>query len=497
MTKKSVILKENSRSTAGRQLPPVLDNCRKETDSGSILLFYQYKEPEWSDKEHKNALKTIIALGEKLKIKGRGRVAPEGLNCTLSGNPQSIRDFCIGLRALDAIFNETDFKITDGISRSKLFKSLSIRKAKELVAYGLAGEKAPSLRKFAGEHLEADAYHHAMKDKDTVIIDVRNNYESSIGSFQPPKGGAELIDPQMRNSIEFPKWLNDPATQKKLNGKKVLMYCTGGIRCERATALLNQMSAVKPDELKPKAVYELRGGIERYMKTFPQGGFWKGKNYLFDRRMEQIPDSKSATEVEQETKSVCCVCQKPWAVYRGKFKCSQSLCGVPVIVCDDCSRSTARFDSLICGLCKIGYRAPQLMPDLVALKRKAEESAASSKDKVSKRTKETVHVIENDEILVCHNDRLFLARLPLTVTRSKLSTALGIKIKNVHWLQDKISNAFYGSCLVQLESTEAAQQVMGMSTIKVDKKKIKISFAKKMEGDSSDVQGKEYPPMGN
>merc|ERR1712226_1221531 len=152
-------------------------------------------------------------------------------------------------------------------------------------------------------------------------------------------GGAGLIDPQMRNSIEFPKWLNDPATQKKLNGKKVLMYCTGGIRCERATALLNQMSAVKPDELKPKAVYELRGGIERYMKTFPQGGFWKGKNYLFDRRMEQLPQGKSEATVETETNSCCCLCLQKWTVYRGKFKCSQGLCGVPVIVCDSCRQS--------------------------------------------------------------------------------------------------------------------------------------------------------------
>ena len=62
------------------------------------------------------------------------------------------------------------------------------------------------------------------------MIDVRNAYESDIGRIEPPKGGAELIDPQMRNSHEFPKWLNMPETQKKLEGKHVMMYCTGGIR---------------------------------------------------------------------------------------------------------------------------------------------------------------------------------------------------------------------------------------------------------------------------
>jgi rhodanese-related sulfurtransferase len=86
-----------------------------------------------------------------------------------------------------------------------------------------ASDKAPSLKKFAGDHLEADEYHEAMQDPEAVIIDVRNAYESAIGNFQPPKGGATLIDPKMRNSIEFPKWLNSEETQKKLTGKKVLV----------------------------------------------------------------------------------------------------------------------------------------------------------------------------------------------------------------------------------------------------------------------------------
>jgi predicted sulfurtransferase len=85
-------------------------------------------------------------------------------------------------------------------------------------------DKAPSLKKFAGTHLEADEYHMAMQDPNTVIIDVRNAYESAIGAFQPPKGGAKLIDPKMRNSVEFPKWLNSKGTQDELHGKKVLMY---------------------------------------------------------------------------------------------------------------------------------------------------------------------------------------------------------------------------------------------------------------------------------
>lgn len=227
MEKEQVVLSENSRSVAHRRLPPIPEGA-DDGQHGTILLMYQYKEPCWTKSEHKQALKRIIEIAEHHKIKGRGRVAPEGVNFTLSGSPENIHNFCYALREYNPMFEETDFKLTYFVPTSKLFKSLSIRKTNELVAYGLAGDaKAPSLQTFAGVHLEAEDYHKAMSEKDTVIVDVRNAYESAIGSFQPPQGGAELIDPKMRNSIEFPKWLNDPKTQQQLNGKKVLMYCTG------------------------------------------------------------------------------------------------------------------------------------------------------------------------------------------------------------------------------------------------------------------------------
>ena len=160
-------------------------------------------------------------------------------------------------------------------------------------------------------HLEADKYHEMMKDKDAVIIDVRNYYESAIGHFAPPAGGAELLDPKMRNSHEFPKWLNMPETQEKLKGKKVMMYCTGGIRCERASALLDQMEKTSKD-LSTQGIFMVRGGIERYIKTFPEGGHWKGFNYLFDRRFEQQPDLKTPDQLDK----VCRFAQQPDLRYR-------------------------------------------------------------------------------------------------------------------------------------------------------------------------------------
>ena len=91
----------------------------------------------------------------------------------------------------------------------------------------LGVDKAPRLDKFAGVHLTADQYHEAMQQDNTVIVDVRNAYETTLGRFQPPAGGAQLLDPKLRHSNEFPNWLADPKTQEKLHGKTVLMYCTG------------------------------------------------------------------------------------------------------------------------------------------------------------------------------------------------------------------------------------------------------------------------------
>lgn len=492
-----LVIIQNSRSVANRDLPAIPKGAGNE---GCILLFYQYAEPAWTKKEHKGAIKKIIELGEKYNITGRGRVAPEGVNCTLSGSPQNIRSFCYGLRDWNPMFNETDFKLTDNIPLNKLFKSLSIRKTEELVAYGLAGEKAPSLQKFAGTHLEAEEYHKAMTDKDTVIVDVRNAYESAIGSFNPPPGGAELIDPKMRNSIEFPKWLNDPKTQEKLNGKKVLMYCTGGIRCERATALLNQMRTVNKD-LNVKGVYHCRGGIERYVKTFPSGGFWKGKNYLFDRRMEQIPGIKDQEQVEQEVDSKCCLCREKWSSYRGKFKCCQSLCGVPVIVCPSCDAKALNHpEKLTCELCKEGYKAPGAPPDLIALKRKAESLVESDpppkKNRAGGTSSENAH----------HDNRLFIARLPLTITKTKLPGALSCTLddlKVVHWLTDKNTGAFYGSCVIETVSATAAASIVQRAEsgggLKIGKKKIKVSFASIKEGEKWPPEGhveREFPPVG-
>jgi hypothetical protein len=285
---------------------------------------------------------------------------------------------------------------------------------------------------------------------------------------------------------------------------------------------LNQMSAVNPDKLKPKAVYELRGGIERYLKTFPQGGFWKGKNYLFDRRMEQCPSDVPPDQVDQQVDSKCCLCRQKWTVYRGKFKCATpTLCGVPVICCTSCETQALKQPHLLkCELCRVGYKTPDTTPDLIGQKRKAEalvvvdnntNVTSSSSSSVTKDTNNNGPETKKKRTLVhsekeepsFHQDRLFLARLPLTVTKSKLEQILGT-ILVIHWFTDSTSGAFYGSCVVQLKSASNAKRIMSQlnnGSISIDKKRAKISFAKQGSTQTdvwppANYTPREFPPIG-
>jgi predicted sulfurtransferase len=494
-----------SKSNANRPLPaPPAD---LPPDCCTICLFYQYKEPAWKSKEHKAALNKVSELAKAFGVTGRGRCAPEGLNCTLTASANDIRAFCYALRDWDPSFNETDFKLEDGVENKHRFRTFTLRKVDELVGYALDGIKAPSLNRHSGKHLEATEYHKQMGKKDTVIIDVRNAYESDIGHFQPPEGGAELLDPKMRTSQDFPKWLNAPTTKEKLKNKTVMMYCTGGIRCERATALLNQITDSEAD-FKTKDVVMVRGGIERYLKTFKQGGYWKGKNYLFDKRMEQAPPEKSQETLDSEIESNCCLCQKPCSQYRGQHKCARTIpssglpCAVPVIVCNECQKvATDEPQSLACPLCVKGYQTPETAPDLVGQKRKLGLIGNGGIDLVTGQKM----VQKNAK----KSQRLFVGKLPLTTTASKLREAFGdAKIEKIQWIVDHETKAFYGSAFCQMVSIEDAVKAHSLGSIPLSSytkkkkrrlKRARVSFAPLRENEIWPLVSyteTEFPPIG-
>jgi predicted sulfurtransferase len=312
------------------------------------------------------------------QLGGRIRIAAEGLNATLSavdgpaGSAAAVlRHFCYDLHRFDPIFRQTDFKFHDELAADRHFKDFKLLPVRELVYYSMTEEQAPLAK--TGTHLEARDFHAALQEKDAVVIDVRNHYEAALGRFDGQQdavsgGGAAYMDPKMRKSTDFTGWLAQPETQERLRNKKVLMYCTGGVRCERASAHVNLQLGSEV-----KGVYQLQGGIERYLKAFPDGGFWRGKNFVFDKReavsagdrhgdggvlehhAKKKKRSKNSADDDiiaegKETCNRCAACATPWDRYVGKKKCAT--CGVPVLMCDQCMSAKVEDRMLVrCPLC--------------------------------------------------------------------------------------------------------------------------------------------------
>ena len=373
----------------------------EEEPKSSLVLFYQYVSPPWSPAKVASILAYLTNVaGHRNNIGGRIRVSTEGVNATVSAasvsvesdaavgregatrsddNPaafraaQTLRHFAEDLRHFDPFaFATTDFKYVDNLTADRHFKELKLIPVKELVFYGIREEDVASDKgNGGGVHLDPTAYHEMLKRDDAVVIDVRNHYEAAIGRFEGQMegscgtkdgdndckvGGATYINPKMRKSTDFTSWLQQPETKHKLEGKTVMMFCTGGIRCERASAYLNtQMGS------DVKGIYQLKGGVERYLKDFPEGGFWRGKNFVFDKREAISPGNmngdggcllKEKKSKEDVTLSwgECAKCNKSWDRYIGKRKCFT--CGVPILVCDTCmSSKTEERENIRCPLC--------------------------------------------------------------------------------------------------------------------------------------------------
>lgn len=350
---KAVILKSTLKQ------PPLPKN---DSRNASLVLFYQYVSPAWPESRVDHLTTYLTHIFKNRCIGGRVRVAPEGVNATISSlgdngdngdnSLETLHHFANDLRHFDPVaFQETQFKFISNLDANRHFVDLKILPVKELVFYGLDDAQAPLDKR--GQHLSPQEFHQMLaKDQnETVVIDVRNHYEAAIGRFDgqqqqqqndhDPKqingNGAEYIDPKMRKSTDFANWINAPETQEKLKDKNVLLYCTGGVRCERASAHVNMKLGSQI-----KGVYQLQGGVEHYLQQFPDGGYWRGKNYVFDKReaMDVHNTNGDGGVIQKKAAKVpgiettCCVCSKPWDRYVGKKKCDT--CGVPVLMCDAC-----------------------------------------------------------------------------------------------------------------------------------------------------------------
>jgi UPF0176 protein len=265
-----------------------------------ILLYYCYTpidDPE--DFREKHHLFCI-----SLEIKGRIIVAAEGLNGTISGSIESCRKYMEALKA-DPRFSSVDFKIENSDKHG--FQKLHVRVKAEIVHSGLRHVKPYEK---TGIHLEPSEFKKMKDQQDVIVLDVRSNYEHKVGRFK----NAVTLD--LENFRDFPDKLKE---LEKYKDKKIITYCTGGIKCEKASAYLLEQGF--------ENVYQLHGGIIKY-GIEEKGEDFEGKCYVFDNRI--IADINL---VNPKVISNCYLCG---VECDRMINCANASCNLHVPVCENC-----------------------------------------------------------------------------------------------------------------------------------------------------------------
>ncbi|MEK3853774.1 oxygen-dependent tRNA uridine(34) hydroxylase TrhO [Cytobacillus sp. FSL H8-0458] len=226
-----------------------------------VLLYYMYvpiEDPEEFAREHK-------AFCNELGLKGRILVANEGINGTVSG-PVEQTDRYMEAMKQDPRFAEMVFKIDEADGHA--FPKMKVRARPELVTLRLEDDVNPN--EITGKYLEPKEFYERLQDEDTIVLDARNDYEYDLGHFR----GA--IRPDIENFRDLPNWVRE--NKELLGDKKIITYCTGGIRCEKFSGWLVKEGF--------EDVAQLHGGIVTYGKDPEvQGQLWDGQLYVFDDRI--------------------------------------------------------------------------------------------------------------------------------------------------------------------------------------------------------------------
>ncbi len=202
------------------------------------------------------------------RIKGTLLLAEEGINGTIAGPPDDIHHLLDFLRT-DALFANrfADLEHKESFADEHPFYRMKVKLKKEIVTLGVPGV---SPTKKVGTYIKPEDWNALISDPDVVLIDTRNDYEVDIGTFK----GA--IDPKTTTFREFPEYVARHFDKTK--HKKVAMFCTGGIRCEKASSYMMDQGF--------EEVYHLQGGILKYLETVPEAqSMWKGECFVFDQRV--------------------------------------------------------------------------------------------------------------------------------------------------------------------------------------------------------------------
>lgn len=227
-----------------------------------VLLYYKYvtiNNPEHFRDEH-------LKLCKDIGLKGRILVSEEGFNGTVSGTVEQTDRYMEAVKS-DERFEDTFFKMDPADGHA--FKKMHVRYRPEIVSLKL-GEDDLDPNQLTGQYLKPKEFKEALEDENTIVLDARNDYEYDLGHFR----GA--VRPDIRSFRELPEWIK--ANKEQFMDKRVVTYCTGGVRCEKLTGWLLKEGF--------EDVAQLHGGIHHY-GTDPetQGAMWDGKMYVFDERL--------------------------------------------------------------------------------------------------------------------------------------------------------------------------------------------------------------------
>jgi UPF0176 protein len=244
----------------------------------SLYRFLDLKDPE----SFRDQLKTLC---DEQGLLGTMLVATEGFNGTLAGSEESVRTVMNWIRGQLGITEELDVRWTDSVDAP--FRRMRVKVKTEIVTLG-----RPDIlpHKGTGEHVNAARWNELISDPEVVVIDTRNHYEVEVGTFP---GALDPGNDSFREFTEFAKELAEQSTDRPL-----AMFCTGGIRCEKATALMLELGF---DD-----VYHLQGGILNYLSEVEEvENKWHGECFVFDTRVAVDRDLAEGGYVQ------CHACRRP------------------------------------------------------------------------------------------------------------------------------------------------------------------------------------------
>ena len=221
------------------------------------------------------------------KVKGTLLLAEEGINGTICGPREGVDAVKAWLDA-DGRFDGLSYK--ESLSEELAFYRTKVKLKKEIVTMGVEGIDPANI---VGTYVKGEEWNKLISDPDTILIDTRNDYEVAIGTFK------NAVNPNTTTFREFPQWAADNLDKNK--HKKVAMFCTGGIRCEKSTAYLKEQGF--------EEVYHLDGGILKYLEEMPQqNSLWQGECFVFDQRVAVKHG------LEQGSYDQCYACRMPLSV---------------------------------------------------------------------------------------------------------------------------------------------------------------------------------------